>query len=114
MRGARLQHLEIPCVNKVKKAYRSVTGLDRIHQYQIIEADHEIQQSEAHLGTFENGDVLAVGQTFSSGVNDPKTDGIVTQQVIAQAEQKDFSSRGNRNGLHIQRPHFWIRLGRGN
>ena len=71
-------------------ARRHFAGLHGIHQHQTLAIDDLVEQREAHLGRRLDLDVGLAGEAFPHSLHNMQADGIVGEDVVAQAEHEDF------------------------
>ena len=90
-----------------------VTGLNRIHDDQLVVIGDEIQQCQTGFSALKNGDIGfnpdgphpcplplrrargigAVGQAVAQGLGQAQTDGVIAQQVVAQAKDEEAGGK---------------------
>src|SRR5271165_4308997 len=95
MRRDGREGLQVAAFELVDEARGRVIGLDGIDNDKSLVAYNQVQKSEAHFGTLCDRNGLLIRQAVTNFASDAQPDGVVGQQVVAQAKQEDWSEIRN-------------------
>ena len=85
-------------VELMEKARGRLAGLDGVHDDHRAVAGDEVKQGQAHLGGFADVNGGVSGQLRLEFAHDEQADGIVREDVIAEAEEEELARGGRQLG----------------